>query len=88
QVLRPADGRLARAVMGCSIRTERWRYTEWAAGREGIELYAHSAARLEFHNLVIKPAAAARAVMEALRPLLRSRASGSTPKTPFNPKRL
>ena len=32
QILRPADKRLDKPVMGCSIRTERWRYTEWAEG--------------------------------------------------------
>jgi uncharacterized sulfatase len=25
--------------MGRSVRTDRWRYTEWDEGREGVELY-------------------------------------------------
>lgn len=28
-----------RQVMGRSVRTERWRYTEWEEGKQGIELY-------------------------------------------------
>ena len=30
QVLRPADNRLTKPVMGRSIRTDRWRYSDWA----------------------------------------------------------
>ena len=36
---------------GFSIRTDRWRYTEWNEGREGIELYDHSADPGEWRNL-------------------------------------
>lgn len=88
QVLRPADSRLKQPVMGCSIRTHRWRYTEWAAGKEGVELYDHHSDPMEFHNLAIDPDAASRKVIARLQPILRSKASGSIPKTPFNPKRL
>jgi len=88
QVLRPKDDRLAEPVMGCSIRTHRWRYTEWGEGKHGVELYDHHSDPQEFRNLAIKPDAAARAVIDRLRPLLRTRASGKRPATPFNPKRL
>jgi uncharacterized sulfatase len=88
QILRPADDRLATPVMGCSIRTARWRYTEWAEGQSGVELYDHAGDPMEFHNLAIKPDAEAKAVIERLRPLLRTKASGKVPTTPFNPPRL
>ncbi|MFP6611397.1 MAG: sulfatase [Pirellulales bacterium] len=88
QILRPADKRLPKPVMGCSIRTERWRYTEWADGKQGVELYDHRTDPLEFHNLAINPDTAAISVIQRLQPLLRSRASGAVPITPFNPKRL
>jgi iduronate 2-sulfatase len=42
QVLRPADKRPDKPVMGRSIRTERWRYTDWAEGYSGVELYDHA----------------------------------------------
>lgn len=88
QVLRPADKRLAKPVMGCSIRTARWRFTEWAEGEQGIELYDHASDPMEFRNLALKPDAEARAVIKRLRPLLRAKASGKIPTSPFNPPRL
>ena len=53
QILRPADERLAQPVMGCSIRTERWRYIKYANGDE--ELYDHESDPHEFHNLAEDP---------------------------------
>jgi iduronate 2-sulfatase len=88
QVLRPADNRLAQPVMGCSIRTGRYRFTEWGEGAYGVELYDHQADPLEFNNLAISPDHEAIQVMNRLRPLLRERASGKVPTTPFNPSRL
>jgi iduronate 2-sulfatase len=37
--------------MGYSIRTARWRYTEWDEGRGGVELYDHDADPRERDNL-------------------------------------
>lgn len=88
QVLRPADDRLEAPVMGCSIRTDRWRYTEWAEGAAGTELYDHHSDPQEFHNLAVRPDAAAKSVIDRLRPQLRARASGRNPTTPVNPARL
>ena len=88
QVLRPADKRLPKPVMGRSIRTARWRYTDWAEGKSGVELYDHASDPMEFNNLALKPDAEAKAVMKRLRKLLEKKASGKVPTTPFNPKRL
>ena len=88
QVLRPADKRLPKPVMGRSIRTARWRYSDWAEGKSGVELYDHASDPMEFNNLALKPDAEAKAVMQRLRKLLEKKASGKVPTTPFNPKRL
>lgn len=46
-----------RGPVGRSVRTERWRYTEWGErGKAGIELYDHSADPGEYHNLGEDPA--------------------------------
>jgi iduronate 2-sulfatase len=88
QILRPADKQLANPVMGCSIRTDHWRFTQWAEGRRGTELYDHYSDPMEFRNLAIKPDAQAKAVIGKLRPMLRRKASGKAPTTPFNQPRL
>jgi len=44
--------------MGRSVRTERWRYTEWDAGAAGVELYDHDADPKELKNLSSEPARA------------------------------
>jgi iduronate 2-sulfatase len=41
--------------MGYSVRTQRWRYTEWDEGRQGVELYDHDDDPREFTNLAKNP---------------------------------
>jgi uncharacterized sulfatase len=88
QILRPSDSRLPQPVMGCSIRTPRWRFTEWAEGKEGIELYDYHSDPGEFRNLAINPDESTRALIDNLRTRLRKKASGKIPETPFNEPRL
>jgi uncharacterized sulfatase len=45
------DGRF----MGRTVRTARWRYTEWDDGRKGTELYDHGKDPREFTNLAQVP---------------------------------
>lgn len=42
-------------VMGYSVRTERWRYTEWDGGKGGAQLYDHDADPHEWNNLARDP---------------------------------
>jgi len=44
------------SVRGYSVRTERWRYTEWNDGKQGSELYDHTVDAHEYHNLADDPA--------------------------------
>lgn len=44
-----------RRFFGYSLRTPRWRYTEWDEGRKGRELYDHDADPRELANLADKP---------------------------------
>lgn len=42
--------------MGRTVRTERWRYTEWDEGKKGAELYDHKNDPHEYRNLADHPA--------------------------------
>jgi arylsulfatase A-like enzyme len=46
-----AAGVTSKRFFGYSLRTPRWRFTEWDEGREGRELYDHSADPREITNL-------------------------------------
>lgn len=83
QVLRPGDGH---AVMGASIKTDRWRYTEWNEGQQGVELYDHEKDPKEFYNLAHRPEYAA--TVSWLKGLLRQKVRGMPPETPFLPEKL
>ncbi len=49
---RPAFTQVQRdGFAGHSVRTDRWRYTEWDFGRKGAELYDHDADPQELRNL-------------------------------------
>jgi uncharacterized sulfatase len=41
----------SKQVVGTSVRTERWRYTEWNEGKEGVERYDYKTDSNEFRNL-------------------------------------
>ena len=57
-------------TMGRSVRTERWRYSEWDAGARGVELYDHQNDEGEYHNLARDPKHAA--TVAQLKKLLQS----------------
>ena len=58
-------------IVGRSMRTERYRYTEWNGGEQGAELYDHDSDPGELKNLANDPAHAK--VVESLRQELLTR---------------
>jgi uncharacterized sulfatase len=65
-------------VAGRSLRTERYRYTEWDDGKAGMELYDHQTDPDEYHNLANDPAHAK--AVEEMKRLLREGWRGAVPK--------
>lgn len=69
---------------GYSLRTPRWRYTEWDEGREGRELYDHESDPRELTNLADDPAQqqTVAQLSEQIREAVKSTfpASGKTPE--------
>jgi uncharacterized sulfatase len=67
---RPAYTQVWRGTFpGHSVRTERWRYTEWDNGKRGVELYDHAADPHEYVNRADDPKHAA--VVQEMRELVR-----------------
>jgi iduronate 2-sulfatase len=58
-------------VAGYSVRTERWRYSEWDEGKQGAELYDHRRDPGEYKNLAQDPKYAG--TVTELRKLLQTR---------------
>jgi iduronate 2-sulfatase len=70
-------GSEGRRYFGYTLRTPRWRYTEWDEGQQGLELYDHDADPRELTNLGKNPAHAQ--TMRELASTLRSAVKQSFP---------
>ena len=79
-----AIGDDGKRFFGYSLRTPRWRYTEWDEGRQGRELYDHDADPREITNLANDPphAQTVAELSQQIRAAAKSTfpASGETPK--------
>jgi iduronate 2-sulfatase len=78
------DTRPPRRFFGYSLRTPRWRYTEWDEGRRGRELYDHEVDPRELTNLA-EDSAHAETVAE-LSQRLREAVKASLPESGVRPK--
>jgi uncharacterized sulfatase len=78
-------GRGKQRIMGYSVHTGRYRYTEWDEGRAGVELYDHQSDPGELHNLADAPAH--QSTRDGLRALLRPHieAGARAPTAPAKP---
>jgi arylsulfatase A-like enzyme len=73
-----------RRYVGYTLRTPRWRYTEWDEGRMGVELYDHDADPRELKNLGTDPAFAAD--RDSLAKLLRQAVATTLPPGGTSPE--
>ena len=79
-----AAGDNGKRIFGYSLRTPRWRYTEWDEGREGRELYDHETDPKELTNLAEKADHAA--TLAELSKQLQAAAKASFPADGVTPK--
>jgi iduronate 2-sulfatase len=79
-----AVGDGGKRFFGYSLRTPRWRFTEWGQGEQGRELYDHDADPKELKNLANDPAHAK--TVEELSTQLRTAAQGTFPASGETPK--
>lgn len=80
----PATGDNGKRFFGYSLRTPRWRYTEWAEGDAGRELYDHDNDPREIKNLANSPDHAE--TVEKLSAQLRETAQASFPPSGRTPE--
>lgn len=78
-----ARGDDGKRIFGYSLRTPRWRYTEWADGKEGRELYDHDTDPKEQTNLADQ--AAHSATVAELSAQVQQAAKASFPKNGVTP---
>ena len=69
---------------GYSLRTERWRYTEWDEGKKGSELYDHEKDPNELVNVAGLPEHAA--IVSNLQRQIRDAAKASFPASGLTPE--
>jgi uncharacterized sulfatase len=74
--VRRGGGMNADGFKGYSVRTERYRYTEWDGGRRGTQLYDHQTDPHELHNLADDPSQAP--TLNQLKRLLQDARGGTT----------
>lgn len=78
-----AKGAAGKRFFGYSLRTARWRYTEWGEGEQGRQLYDHESDPKEMKNLADDPAHAA--TVAELSKTLREAAKGTFPPDGVTP---
>lgn len=78
-------GNKDKRFFGYSIRTERYRYTQWDSGQQGVELYDHKSDPMELNNLALVETKELSETKDGLKQLLHQAIESSFPadgKTP------
>ncbi len=78
-----SEGKKGDSFFGYSLRTDRWRYTEWDEGKRGSELYDHESDPKELTNLAEK--STHQTTVEELKQLLKKAVVNTMPKSGSTP---